>query len=778
MQGLEQVREYLLTKLSKVNVNNPKANSGAVLLKLHKTLDDDIEYFILLAIQTIQIFFRSHTASSPPGHATLTHTSTSVGKIIAKNIQREPLPWKMQVRLGDLFIEALYNTGLIDLYYERRSDTQHMLMATEEWAEFGDLGDAVEKYGLIGSADKKPKNIYSVIQSYKSISNRQIEQSVIKDWTENDNPRFVKSLGDKWINAINNLQQLGWRINRRVLKAIEDNKSMFRNPNKIEDNDAKEMKRRSKNIEYDFIVSKAKKASNLSAFYQYLEADYRGRLYYSEPFLNFQGSDLARGLFKFSRAKKMTDSGLEWLAIHTANSMNMSYSRDNIPEWCEADYKTHLENENLESISVDKWTLEDRIRWTNVHMDLLIEAGENSLFIEDAEKEVSLLACCIEWADIQKAKDENRDHYTALPIPIDGSNNGWQHLGAISKDRKTGDLVGLTNKEIQNDFYVQTAKKLNDITTDEERKEILTNMPMKHIRKGISKRGSMTRAYSAGAAKIAENMFIDCKVEDFHEKYGITEAHCLGFARDLITSIAEVCPGPLETMGYLQDLAKYQIGEYKRFLNGKEATSEYRQVVKKIGDIYKKKKEDKTDKDLEDLNELMILRQQFETKLVYGKGLKYIKWKTPSNFPVFYENYIMTEVKVVGTISGYTKYNKKGQVKHVGQIPTQNPDVRGFMCGISPNFIHSMDASHMALVIDSWDEDFGAVHDSFSTHACDVDRLLETTKKIFVDMYDKPNFYDEIEETLMPNSQGSNVDKPVLGDLNIKEVYDSNYFFA
>ena len=32
-------------------------------------------------------------------------------------------------------------------------------------------------------------------------------------------------------------------------------------------------------------------------------------------------------------------------------------------------------------------------------------------------------------------------------------------------------------------------------------------MPMKHIRKGISKRGSMTRAYSAGDSKIGENMW-------------------------------------------------------------------------------------------------------------------------------------------------------------------------------------------------------------------------------------------------------------------------------
>ena len=50
----------------------------------------------------------------------------------------------------------------------------------------------------------------------------------------------------------------------------------------------------------------------------------------------------------------------------------------------------------------------------------------------------------------------------------------------------------------------------------------------------------MTRAYSAGAQKIAENMYFDCKVEDCHEDYGITQADCNQFARLLIQAIV-VC---------------------------------------------------------------------------------------------------------------------------------------------------------------------------------------------------------------------------------------------
>ena len=414
-------------------------------------------------------------------------------------------------------------------------------------------------------------------------------------------------------------------------------------------------------------------------------------------------------------------------------------------------------------------TLNDRVNWTNENMEVILELGKELIIVEEAEKAISFLACCVEWFDYQTAIDEGRTPYSSLPIPVDGSNNGWQHLGAISKDTHTGSLVGLTPVDIQQDFYVQTAKKLSEITTHEERSEILQKMPMKHIRKGISKRGSMTRAYSAGASKIGENMYFDCKAEDYHDKYGIDEKHCLGFAKDLIKSINMVCPGPLDTMKYLQQLAKFEIGEYTKYKDGVAAGPEYKELRKEIKELFTKK--DKDEGDLERLNELVIAVNEYESELVYGNGSKHITWATPSGFPVKYESYKMKSVKCVGRLNGQ-------YINHVGQIPTKTPDVRGFMCGISPNFIHSMDASHMALVINDWDGDFGAVHDSFSTHADDEEELLVKTKNHFIDIYDVDNFYNYIEDQLLTKKDNLDVTQPTLGDLNIQEVYDSDYFFA
>ena len=756
---LEDVTVYLIDKVGRVNVNNPKANSGAVLLRLSKEWEDTMSSYVTDAFVSLQQQFGRDSTDSPAGTAKLTNMSTVIGKTVSRRIQRDPLPWNMEVRLGDLFIESFEANGLIDLYYPKIRDGSYVISATHKWTELAEIPETLDRIRLTATTMDKPADIVSKVQM---IGDR--EYPLVKG-----EDRRV-TIDAPWVSAVNKLQHVAWRVNRRVLSALHKSRDMFVSDEPIEDNDAKEQKRRSKKLEWFFITGKAEMLKDADKFYQYLDTDYRGRFYYIEPFLTFQGSDVARGLMQFARAKPMTDEGLQWLAIHTASSFNMSYGIDEIPDWCEADYRTHLEKEGLDNISVDKMTLSDRIQWTNEYMKEIVDAGVRHEFSEDAEKPVAFLAACIEWADYHEAVSDERIHMSRLPIPIDGSNNGWQHLGAISKDPHTGRLVGLVPVEIQQDFYVQTAKKLIEMNDDEHLQSILDQMPMKKIRKGISKRGSMTRAYSAGQAKIGENMFFDCKTEDYHVDYGITEKDCLDLAGRLIKAIDLVCPGPLTTMGYLQDLASFEIGRYERYgPDGEPAGKLYKQMEARRKVLYTK--DDLTDMEMEELDNLTKEVQQYYFEKVYGNGADYLEWTTPSGFHVRYENWIMQPSRCKGSVG-------KRRITHVAKLPTSKPDIRGFMCGVSPNFIHSMDASHMALVIADWKGEFGAVHDSFSTHASDVDDLLAKTKQVFIDMYDVDNFYQYIEDQLLTDKTGLDVEQPDLGTLDIGGINDSEYFFA
>jgi DNA-directed RNA polymerase len=105
------------------------------------------------------------------------------------------------------------------------------------------------------------------------------------------------------------------------------------------------------------------------------------------------------------------------------------------------------------------------------------------------------------------------------------------------------------------------------------------------------------------------------------------------------------------------------------------------------------------------------------------------------------------------------------------------PSPGGFASGISPNFIHSMDAAHMALIIHHWDGDFAAIHDSFSTHACDVASLLSLTKEVFIKMYNHRDFYKDIAEMLLLEPENFNYNYK-LGELDVEAIQDSDYFFS
>ena len=725
--------QYLQEKIKKA-----KAHIACSLLKMASTAD--LKSYLVFSMDTIQQHFTRNSLrgnKSYQGEANLTHLSVTIGTHILDDIKyyhEDQPPWewfKLRVMMGDLFLEAFYQTHQINIGKNKndafipmenldrslKRSRAHYVVTPELWNLEVPEGS---KDLLVGTVFARPLDISELMQP--------TGRPVIKGWTEQRTHEFSYYLRRNFIQSMNVLQQTPWKINTQVRDILH------RNRNKILDQHKKFPKKyKSKIIEFDLTMARSDLIDERS-FYQYTEADYRGRIYYTTPFLNFQSNDIARGQMLFSNGKLMTAAGIRRLFIHTACCYNETYHKDSLPEWLTTNYKPYLEDEGLEDISVDKMTLEDREAWTENNLRLILEIAHEQRLVLSAEKPITFLACVLE---IYNATSTDDPWYTHLPIPIDGSNNGWQHLCAMSKDREAAELVGIVPQEIQKDFYVQCAKNLITRLPEwfEERQ-----MPMKHIRKGIAKRGSMTRAYSAGAKKIAENMYLDCHVEGYLDKYNINEEDCLLLAKQLVKSIDAVCAGPLQTMRFLQKIAEAEIA------------SDYAKETKQ----------------------------------------KSIRWTTPSGFPVIYEAFIENEFKEKAIIScserkvkpvirredGTEEITDTIRIQHVGKENTTKPKIRSFMSGISPNFVHSMDASHMANVIQQWDSDFGAIHDSFSVHACDIDDLLEIIKTEFVKMYDNPNFFNVIQQMIITNADNFNYNQPRLGTLDIREVQDSEYFFA
>jgi len=665
---------------------------------------------------------------------------------------KTPESSKSCLALGDLMLESFLQCGLItiDRAYAgiKAPYLVTILNQPHDWVYPDISGTSLSRLadvaGLRSEVTKEP---------------------FIKGWTDAAAFADDQEHSAVYITALSKIRSQGWRLNLRVLEELRNRPpetklrlkeasgkehildltakrfGVDRLPSKLKHldgakfhgttKDPRLLRLLSKYIEYRQILDKADLLVEMlsegsapdddrysPAFWQEVSCDYRGRVYFSEPFLNYQSSDLSRGLFLFEEGHTLTSEGIDALLIHAANCYNPSFDLEELKKmkrWTEIDYHSIIKKERLDSISLDKMTARDRIQYMEKNLAHFI-TSEGPIWQAEAEKPFSLLAALWElWEHIQDPEGF-RSH---LPIPIDGANNGWQHLAAMSRDEEAGALVSLTDSVLQQDFYIRVAKEMRKKEPKWFRDR---DIPLKHVRKGIAKRGAMTRAYSAGRRKIGENMYADCHAEGYTTLYSIDENDCLLLAGRLIEAVNIVCHGPLKTMKYMQKIATLELAHSR------------------------------------------ILR-----------------WNSPSGFPVVYESNHQITWKQRGTIRGV---GREGRINHVIKIDARTkdgekiPSPRAFMTGISPNFVHSQDAAHMHLVVRDWEGPFAGIHDSFATHASLIPELKVKVREVFHEMYSHEDFFKHMREMLMTNPEEGEKDAPQIGNLNIDEVLESRHFFG
>lgn len=105
--------------------------------------------------------------------------------------------------------------------------------------------------------------------------------------------------------------------------------------------------------------------------------------------------------------------------------------------------------------------------------------------------------------------------------------------------------------------------------------------------------------------------------------------------------------------------------------------------------------------------------------------------------------------------------------------------------GISPNFVHSLDAAHLMRTVLFCQQDgmvdFAMIHDSYGVHAGNAARLRDNLREAFVDQYTDPvleNFRDQLREQLPEEARETLPPLPPMGNLDLELVKQSEYFFA
>jgi DNA-directed RNA polymerase len=165
--------------------------------------------------------------------------------------------------------------------------------------------------------------------------------------------------------------------------------------------------------------------------------------------LSFQSDDLGAALLTFpqSEGKRLGAEGLSWLRQH---------------------------GPNLFGHGVDKMSLSARESWGlfiaegadddefNVHKVADNPIGND--FWKQTDKPWQFLAWCFEYSAALRHPEGPENFVSTLPVAIDGSCNGLQHLSAVMRDEVGGPLVNIRTAEDfedPEDVYEAIANKIN-----------------------------------------------------------------------------------------------------------------------------------------------------------------------------------------------------------------------------------------------------------------------------------------------------------------------------
>jgi DNA-directed RNA polymerase len=391
---------------------------------------------------------------------------------------------------------------------------------------------------------------------------------------------------------------------------------------------------------------------------------------------------------------------------------------------------------------VSKASFEDRLAWTEANMDRIRTAvadPEANDWWQDADCPFLFLAACKELVEC----NGNPAYVSHLPGAWDGACNGLQHLAAMTRGLEEGRYVNLTDNEKPLDIYQLVADAVakmvdRDIDTKVE--------PM-------CKYANMLRAYGLNRNIVKRSVMTFC--------YGSKE---FGMGNHIITDLMDA----EQEKVIAGKTAKHPFGddkEQQRAAARYIASHTYDAILQVVGKPA----------------EAMKLFQDCAAKLAHE--CKVLSWVTPTGMPVI-NRYHEKELKTVqlwlhdgGVLNKLRAQVAVGSGGQVDKTRVKN--------GAAPNIVHACDASHLLLTAGACADEgiqLATVHDSYATHLCDTDRMLEILRGEFVRMYKE---HDVLAEVLASAAKDFTGDKrrqlpplPEKGTLDLNAVLQAKYAFA
>ncbi|TVY90924.1 DNA-directed RNA polymerase, mitochondrial [Lachnellula willkommii] len=422
------------------------------------------------------------------------------------------------------------------------------------------------------------------------------------------------------------------------------------------------------------------------SFYFPHNMDFRGRAYPIPPYLNHMGADHCRGLLKFGKGKELGVAGLKWLKIHLANVFGF-----------------------------DKASLTEREAFSNTHKDDIYDSATNPLkgarWWLKAEDPWQCLAACIELRNALESPDPTR-FISKLPVHQDGTCNGLQHYAALGGDVWGAKQVNLEPGDRPADVYTAVANLVKEaIAEDKEKNDPFALVLDGKITRKTVKQTVMTNVYGVtwvGARDQVKKQLLAAH----HDLPNGTEVNALSLA----SYVAQKIFTALSTMFRGAHDIQYWFGACASRVSTCLTPEQIDRVEGELPAMALKKGSVKTGARGFNPDEAL----QFKSTVI---------WTTPLHMPVV-QPYRTSKSRSIPT----TMQTVALQEPHRSHAVSKRKQLQAF----PPNFIHSLDATHMLLSAIKCDElglTFAAVHDSFWTHASDIGTMNGVLRDAFIKIH-------------------------------------------
>ncbi|MCR9270107.1 MAG: hypothetical protein NXH72_08990 [Hyphomonadaceae bacterium] len=685
---------------------------------------------------------------------------------LLRTMECQGLELEDEALLGLLLVTNMIAAGVLDKYtptgkYKAKRAPAACVRLPDELIEL--LEKVAEKLGT-RTAARRPRiepplqvvradSRYSSNIGYKHLTFFSGKNKFCVNWD------LIEKEAPEFFGAANRLQWTGFKVNQKVLDVMRkisansgrawdvlglspprpvgaDIRSLPDDPTEEEVAAYKQAMREAYDLQADkrrrfrsikALVDTAVEFSLQERFYLPVFHDFRGRIYYRSDLAPDKG-DRAKGLLLFADPAPLGPNGAEALSIH------LSACAGN-----------------------DKISMDERKRWAFERSEELLAIARDPESFRDwstKDEPWQFLAACFEWAGYV---EHGEDYLCGLPVSVDATCSGLQHLSAIRRDPITAKAVNLRGGD-REDVYEAVGEKLlerlkrasqgdlSGLSVDSPKTRSraphqkaeeaaykrdqayltasgihrLLKANKKLLRK-VAKKPTMTLVYGVTTDGIKDTM-LEFVREDFADHVGGKALGDMAAARMLAEMIEQASraalPDAVKTLDFLREFAGSMATQGKPF-----------EYITPTG---------------------FLMHQEYRKSLKEGK-------------------------KLLARCAGF-----RLRVRFAPGYSAQL-DVARAKNGAGANLVHSLDASHLAMTVAAFDAPIATVHDAFHCRPSDLMKLQRTLREKFVALYHGRDILSElVEQSVMVHEVSADtLPKPdPVGDWDVSECLDAEYCFS